>query len=67
MGTQNAAKKVLELTEKWNTQISELDFRFLSKIFWKQESQLQLLGIHYFGAFCITLLSFFVLKIFGFS
>ena len=65
IGSQDAVKKVLELTEKWKYP----NFR---GIFFLQKSVgsmilLQLLGIHYSTAFCSTLLSFFVLKIFGFN
>ena len=48
--------------------ISKLQrYFFSSKICWKHDTLLQLLGIHYSTAFCSTLLSFFVLKIFGFN
>ena len=66
IGSQDAVKKVLELTKKWKYP----NFRgifFFSKICWKHDTLLQLLGIHYSTAFCGTLLSFFVLKIFGFN
>ena len=49
-----------------NTQTSEVNSNFL-EICWKHDTSLQLLGIHDSSAFNITLLSLFVLEIFGFS
>ena len=45
--------------------MSEVSSKFFSKFCWKHDTPLQSLGIHYSGAFYSTLLSFFVLKIFG--
>ena len=41
--------------------------KFFSKFCWKHDIPLESLGIHFSGAFYSTLLSFFVLKIFGFN
>ena len=61
IGSQDAVKKVLELTENWKYP------KLFSKICWKHDTPLQLLGIHYSSAFYNTLLSLFVLKIFWFN
>ena len=46
-----------------NTQTSEVNSKFFSKIYSKHDTPLQSLGIHYSSALYSTLLSFFVLKI----
>ena len=68
--SQDAVRKVLELTEKWKypnfgVKLYFFFFFFFSKICWKHDAPLQLLGIHYSSVFYSNLLSFFVLKIFG--
>ena len=64
--SQEAAKKVLELMEKWKYLNFRGKFCFL-EICWKHDTSLQSLGIHDYIAFFSTFLSFFVLEIFGFS
>ena len=48
-------------------QDSEVNSNFFKKNCWKHDTSLQSLGIHDSSAFYSTLLSFFVLEIFGFS
>ena len=49
--SQDAEKRVLKLTEKWNTQTSEVSSNFFTKICLKHETSFQSLGIHYCSAF----------------
>ena len=63
-----AEHKVLEkLRKNENTQTSEVNSNFFLEICWKHDTSLQSLGIHDSSAFYSTLLSFFVLEVFGFS
>ena len=70
--TQRAVAKILSRRcqnsqKSENTQTSELNYKFSSKICQKHDTSLQLLGIRYSSDFYSTLLSFPVLKIFGFN
>ena len=70
--TQKSTAKILSgrcqnSQKSENTRTSEVNSKFFSKICWKHDTPLQLLGIHYCSAFYSTLLSFFVLKISGFK
>ena len=70
--TQRAAAKMLSRRcqnsqKSENTQTSDVNSNFFSKICQKHDTPLQSIGIHYSSAFYSTLLSFFVLKILGFN
>ena len=55
------------LQKSENTETSEVNSKLFKEICWKHSTPLQLLGIHCSSTFYSTLLSFFVLKMFGFN
>ena len=65
--SQDAVNKVLELTKKWKYSNFRGKFWLFLEIYWKYDKSLQRIGIYGSSAFYSTLLSFFVLEIFGLS